>query len=169
MHTSRFLPLFISSIMFIFIPLTAPSRKVATKLQTKSIIEKNTKNNSQIKTLSSSDPATKLRFDTIAPLITFTGYDKTSAAAKESFFVNNGCDEFIYGLKFEISYFTLDSMLLHRRTVEQGISLPPDERRKVEIPTWDSQHNFLYYLSNQGKKTATPYKVEIRLKSISIY
>ena len=94
--------------------------------------------------------------------IVFSGYEKTLRATKESFFVNNRTDSLIDRLIIAITYKDMTGRELDRRTAEIDIILDPGTTRRIDIPAWDKQKVFYYYLSPAPRSGhATPYKVSI--------
>lgn len=89
----------------------------------------------------------------------FFGFDKPLSSEKESFFATNNSDREIVGLGLEIEYLTVDSLQLHRRSVDIECSLPAGETRKIDIPTWDKQHSFYFHQSAKPRRQATPFIV----------
>ncbi len=109
----------------------------------------------------------KADFDTVftaadSAQIIFSGYEKTLRSTKESFFVNNRTDSLIDRLIIAISYKDMSGRELDRRTAEIDITVEPAATRRVDLPAWDKQKVFYYYLSPAPRSgRATPYKVTI--------
>lgn len=93
--------------------------------------------------------------------IRFAGYDKTVTASKESFHAINETPFDIKGMTIRIIYKDMKGRMLHSRDVRIEKEISHDETRKIDIPSWDVQKSFYYYLSNEPKRTAAPYKVTI--------
>ncbi|MBD5357630.1 MAG: hypothetical protein HDR88_11605 [Bacteroides sp.] len=93
--------------------------------------------------------------------ISFAGYEKEVNANNEAFLVVNNNDVTLTGIKIKIVYYDLKNRMLHSRTLIEDCIVPPHETRKVYISSWDKQKSHFYYLCNEPKKIATPYKVKI--------
>lgn len=91
--------------------------------------------------------------------ITFAGYEKESNSSTESFLLINPSSETLTGFEVKIDYLDLKDRMLHSRKLKEPCLIPPGESRKFDIKSWDSQHTYFYYLGNEPKKVATPYKV----------
>lgn len=100
--------------------------------------------------------------------IRFSGYDKTLTASKESFHAINETPYDIMEMTLLIVYKDMQDRMLHSRKVTTKKEIPHDETRKIDIPSWDNQKSFYYYLSNEPKRVAAPYKVTITLVSLII-
>lgn len=93
--------------------------------------------------------------------VTFAGYDKQASASTEDFLLVNNTGATITGISIRIDYADMSDRMLHSRTVTTQCHVPPGETRKIEIKTWDRQHSYYYYLGNEPRRVATPYKVAI--------
>lgn len=94
--------------------------------------------------------------------IVFSGYEKTLRATKESFFVTNRTDSLIDRLIIAITYKDMAGRELDRRPAQIDITIEPSATRRIDIPAWDKQKVFYYYLSPAPRSgRATPYKVAI--------
>ncbi len=100
--------------------------------------------------------------------IKFAGYDKALTSAKESFHTINETPYDIMGMTLRIVYKDMKGRMLHSREVTIEKKIPHDETRKIDIPSWDSQKSFYYYMSNKPKRVAAPYKVTITPLSLII-
>lgn len=89
----------------------------------------------------------------------FTGYDKELSSNLESFIIVNVTDKTITGFKVKIDYLDMKGRMFHSREVRETCDVPPGESRRVDIKSWDKQHTYYYYLGNEPRKVATPYKV----------
>lgn len=98
----------------------------------------------------------------------FTGYEKEINSNKESFILKNEGNFEVSGFKVKIVYYDMQGRMLHSQTVTLPCEVPPGEARKFDIRSWDSQHTYFYYLGNEPKKVATPFKVEFKPLSIWI-
>lgn len=93
--------------------------------------------------------------------ISFAGYEKEAQAAVETFIIVNKGSTTILGFTIEIIYKDLKNRMIHSRTVTQSCNVPPRQTRKIDIQSWDKQKTYYYYLGNEPRKVATPYKTEI--------
>lgn len=93
--------------------------------------------------------------------VSFTGYDKPATSRFESFHIVNDTRSVIRRVKIRIVYKDMKGRMLHSRNVTFSCHVPPGEARKIEIKTWDVQHSFYYYLGNEPRRVASPYRVEI--------
>lgn len=98
--------------------------------------------------------------------LVFSGFDKPLSSVRESFFITNTTDCRLINLNIDIEYITLDSMQLHKRTVEIPCDIPPGETRKIDIKSWDNQKSFYYYKSAKPRRNATSF--DVRFYPISI-
>lgn len=103
---------------------------------------------------------TTLRFDPTA--VSFAGYEKQATAKKESFHIINNSAFNLHKVRVRIIYRDMKGRMLHSRDVTVACNVPHSETRKTDIQTWDSQGSFYYYLGNEPRRVATPYKVEIQ-------
>ena len=92
--------------------------------------------------------------------IRFAGYDKDVSSSRESFLVVNDSEATLRAYSTTIVYYDMQGRMLHSRTVAYPCLVPPKETRLLSIPTWDRQKSYFYYLGNQPRRVATPYKVE---------
>lgn len=106
---------------------------------------------SPIGTIISFDPET----------VKFTGYEKEVNSSKESFILSNKSDLILAGYEIKIVYKDMDDRMLHSRIVTGEIEVLPNESRRIDIDSWDTQHTYYYYRGNEPKKVSTPYKVKI--------
>lgn len=94
--------------------------------------------------------------------IILSGYDKKRNSSKESFFIINESDENFEGVVVQIRYYTPDDRMLHSRNAIITTVIPSGETRKTDLPSFDTQHSFYYYLSDSDPSRGNPYKVSIR-------
>ncbi len=106
--------------------------------------------------------------DTISSKILFLGYDKNASSSVESLFIKNNTTFHISSLYIELNYLTPDGRNLHKRNVKISLSIPAGETRKVDIKTWDPQHNFHYIKSIPSKRPSSPYDLSISLLSATV-
>ena len=114
-------------------------------------------------------PSTLRRFESMAPSISFSGYDKTATADKESVFISNNTGETVAGLEFEITYHTPLGEQLHRRKVKASLVIPDGETRRFDFQSWDPQHAFHYAHSIESRRPTSPYDVTIRVSALILY
>ena len=93
--------------------------------------------------------------------VSFAGYEKEANASTESFLVINHTPTNLSAIKIKIIYTDLRDRMLHTRTLTQPCFIPAGETRKIDIKSWDKQHTYFYYLGNEPRKVATPYKTQI--------
>lgn len=100
--------------------------------------------------------------------VTLRGYSKRASDHKESFFVTNNLECRISSITLLMRYTTLDGSMLHERTITIPVSLKSNESRLVSIATFDVQHMFYYHAGPKPRKSATPFKVAVRLLGYDI-
>ena len=99
--------------------------------------------------------------DAAAPA--FAGFDKGVTSAKESFFVTNRSDDTLEEFTVEILYTNMEGEMLHKRQWNHKVTIPPGETRRVDIPSWDIQHQFHYHLTRPlPKREHTLFRVRFR-------
>ncbi|MDE6009181.1 MAG: hypothetical protein K2G90_08245 [Muribaculaceae bacterium] len=92
--------------------------------------------------------------------IKFAGYDKQATSRRETFHVINESAADLKKALIEIIYKDMKGRMLHKRKVNVVCDVPSGETRITDIPTWDTQFSFYYYLSNKPRRIASPYMVE---------
>ncbi len=95
--------------------------------------------------------------------VTLKGYSKRASDSKESFLVTNNLSHRISAIRLLMRYTTLGGEMIHERTVTIPVSLKPGETQMVSVKTFDVQRTFYYYAGPKPRKTATPFKVAVRL------
>ena len=93
--------------------------------------------------------------------ISFAGYDKEASSSIESFLIINDSPVTLTGTTVRIIYKDMKQRMLHSRDYDIKCLIPSKQTRKIDIPTWDKQKTYYYYLGNKPKKIATPYNVSI--------
>lgn len=153
--------------MLLLSPLAANARKNSLRIKppTENTVSRSDRNCLRI----DDSPATLRRFQSMAPAISFAGYDKTATADKESIFISNKTGENIAGLEFEITYLTPDGEQLHRRSVKVNLAIPDGETRRYDFKSWDTQHAFHYSHSIESRRPSSPYDVTINLSALLLY
>lgn len=95
----------------------------------------------------------------------FSGFDKALNSSKESFFITNINKAHLTQITFDITYFTTDRVMLHKREIILNCEIPSDETRRYDISAWDSQHQFYYLKTGPSpKRQGTPFVVGISPK-----
>lgn len=89
----------------------------------------------------------------------FAGYDKEPNSNRESFILINNFTSPLTGFNLRIDYLDMQGRMLHSRTITEPCYVPQGETRKFDIPSWDTQHTYYYYLGNEPKRVATPFQV----------
>lgn len=102
--------------------------------------------------------------DVISKLI-FLGYDKKTAAAHETFFIENRSDVPLSAIELEISYYNAAGKQIHKRKETISGEFPAGETRMVDIQSWDKQKSFHYAKSISSKTGSTPYTVRFKVLS----
>lgn len=96
-------------------------------------------------------------------LIHITGYEKPLLSSRETIFMRNYGQSFLESVQLEITYKTIDSKEMHKRTIMLSAQIPPGERRMLTFKSWDINRLFYYHLNVPNtSKQATPYTVTIR-------
>ena len=111
----------------------------------------------------------RMRGEELVPsdsICTFTGYDKDINSNMESFILVNHSEDTITGFRIRIDYLDLQGRMLHSRIVKESCDVPPGEARRVDVRSWDKQHAYYYYLGNEPRRVATPFKVEFKLEGV---
>ncbi|MCH5229554.1 MAG: hypothetical protein J1F12_06120 [Muribaculaceae bacterium] len=91
--------------------------------------------------------------------VVFTGYEKEPNSKWESFLIVNPSERLITGFEIKIDYLDMNNRMLHSRNIRESCYVPKGETRKIDITSWDTQHTYYYYLGNEPRKVATPFKV----------
>lgn len=97
--------------------------------------------------------------DSLFQQISFYGFDKPLSSNIETFFLQNKSANTIKKVVMEIEYFTIDSLQLHKRSVEIDCDVPPHETRKIDIKSWDKQKSYYFHQSVKPRRQATPFNV----------
>lgn len=167
--------LLITSAIAFFFPHQTMARKIKLSLKTKNAAEgkKTTsrKNSSDKNSLNGmgTDSGILCRIDKdndrshmfYPDSILFSGYEKEVGSSRETLLVSNKTQTVLSGIEMQITYLDMSGRMLHSRKVTVKCSIPPSETRMVDFPTWDKQKTYFYYLGNEPRKVATPYKVEV--------
>lgn len=120
----------------------------------------------------SGDAAQVAPFDTVwqpAPSeIRVAGYEKTLRSTRESMYISNSTDAPVAGLGLEVTYYDTDGRMLHRASHDITADIPGGETRLVDIPSFDRQNLYYYYLSPVPPRAsrATPFKTSVEVKYI---
>lgn len=113
-------------------------------------------------------------FDTLrsgcADAVVLTGYDKPLASAREALFVTNRLASPLVRVYLTITYLDERRRTLHARSVAVTADVPPGETRRIEFPTWDTQHTFYYRHGRvPSAQRVTPYDVSCTVDSLIIH
>lgn len=104
----------------------------------------------------------------VSDSVSFAGYDKDATATREAFLLVNRSDATVTEYTVTIVYNDMKGRMLNSRELTRECNVPPKETRLLEIPTWDRQKSYYYYLSNEPRRVATPYQVEFIPRSFRI-
>lgn len=91
--------------------------------------------------------------------VSFAGYNKEVNSPSESFIIINSSDHIIKGFEVKIDYLDIKDRKIHSRNITEHFNVPAGETRHIDVKSWDNQRVYYYYLGNEPKKVATPYKV----------
>ncbi len=100
--------------------------------------------------------------------VTLRGFNKRASDGKETFFVTNNLNHRISSVRLLMRYTMLDGVMLHERTVTVPVTLAPGETQLVSVKSFDVQRLFYYYGGPKPRKSATPFKVAVRLQGYDI-
>lgn len=93
-------------------------------------------------------------------LLHLSGYDKPLRSSRESLFVTNRTCRTIKEISLEVEYLDRHGRQLHKRRVTVRCDIPSGQTRRVEFPTWDTQHAFYYRLSTKPQRAdGAPYDI----------
>lgn len=92
--------------------------------------------------------------------VSFVGFDKELNSNWESFMIVNPTEYELTGFEIKVEYLDMKGRMFHGRIIKETCDIPPGETRRIDIKTWDTQHTYYYYLGNEPKKVATPFKVK---------
>ena len=70
-----------------------------------------------------------------------------------------------------IDYTDMAGRQLHRRTVAIACDIPPQQTRRLDIPSWDSQCVYYYHATQPHRRTltaASPYRIALCIDSIAM-
>lgn len=107
-----------------------------------------------------------------AGAIVLSGYDKTLASTRESFFVSNRMDSTaLVWFAATIDYLDGERRQLHRRRVSLRCHIPPGQTRRLDIEAWDRQHVYYYRGSEPRRRVqaaAAPFDIAVRVDSVAV-
>lgn len=174
--SSRILSLMILSLISLSLsPFQTEARKIKQSLKviTESSDKKNGRRDKGVRVFVNDEDTIRFNVkgkdhELVTRQISFTGYDKNINSSKESFHVVNNSGFRITGMQLQIIYEDMEGRMLHSRKVSIKCDIPHAETRKTDIATWDTQHSFYYYLSNEPQKVSSPYQVKIIPLSFTI-
>lgn len=101
-----------------------------------------------------------------AARVRFYGYEKTLRATKETLFIGNNTDSLLSSITFSIRYLDAQHRQIHSRRITLSPSIPPQEIRRVDFPSWDTQKTYYFIDGPAPRKSATPYRVAIQADTI---
>ncbi|MDE6161752.1 MAG: hypothetical protein K2F77_08850, partial [Muribaculaceae bacterium] len=85
--------------------------------------------------------------------VRLSGFDKTLASRRESFFVSNLMDSAdLVWLSMRIDYLDMSGRQLHQRRARVRYDVPPGQTRRVDIPSWDIQKVYYYHKSEPRRR-----------------
>lgn len=90
--------------------------------------------------------------------ITFSGFDKPANSSTESFFITNNTNRTLTGVSLYIEYLTPDGRQLHKQFLRLSCNIPPNETRKTDVRSWDTQRSFHFEKSAPSRRSA-PFSV----------
>ena len=113
-------------------------------------------------------PQQPLMTDSIAIFLpdslSFKNFDKTASSSQESFFITNDTPWHLSRVVLGIRYLRADTdETLHERTATIDIDIPAGATRQAVIKSFDRQHSYYYYRSQQPRKAATAFKVVFKV------
>lgn len=102
--------------------------------------------------------------------ISCSGFEKTLRATHESLYVSNRSASDMVGLGIEIEYSDMKDRMLHKALHDVSVNIPAGETRLVDIPSFDRQGLYYYYLSPAQTRAsrATPFKAKAKILYILI-
>lgn len=152
--------------MLVFLPADVWGRKKRLNVKLEKEVNPN-KESSDIQVVSMLSDSLLLR--KFEKELRFSGFDKKASSAQESFFLSNGSNRRILGVKLEITYLSVSDQMLHRcMTPMIDCDIPSGETRRLDFKSWDRQKSFYYYKSERPRNSATPFKVLLKLVEIRI-
>lgn len=93
-------------------------------------------------------------------ILHLSGYDKPLRSSRESLFVTNRTCRTIKEISFDVEYLDRHGRQLHKRRVTVRCDIPSGQTRRVEFPSWDTQHAFYYRLSTKPQRAdGAPYDI----------
>ncbi|MDE6454051.1 MAG: hypothetical protein K2L27_07610 [Muribaculaceae bacterium] len=106
-----------------------------------------------------------------ARTVVLSGFDKTLASRRESFFVTNTSDSAeIVWLALSIHYYDTAGRQLHSRRTRVRCNVPPLQTRRIDIPAWDRQGVYYYRGSEPRRRVqaaAAPFEVSMSVDSFA--
>lgn len=97
-----------------------------------------------------------------------SGFEKTLRSSRESMYITNNTLSDVAGAGITITYNDMDGRMLHKVSHDIDVDIPYGETRMVDIPSFDRQGLYYYYLSPLPVRAnrATPFKVDVEVKYI---
>jgi hypothetical protein len=108
--------------------------------------------------------------DTVAKIITISGYEKPLRSRHETMLVtNNDSARTVTTLTLNITYSDMQGRTLHSRTVTSSLTVPPLSTRLLDLKSWDVNTLFYYHVNPPVRTSsqATPYRVTITPTSLT--
>ena len=100
--------------------------------------------------------------------VAVAGFEKTLRSSHESMYVSNLSSTDIAAVALEIIYSDTKGRMLHKNSHEVSADIPAGETRLIEVPSFDRQGLYYYYLSPAPARArqATPFRVEVKVNYI---
>lgn len=100
-----------------------------------------------------------------ADSLTLSGFEKPLRAKTETMFLTNNMAETVDYIDIEITYQDIDGRMLHKASYGIEMTVPPGETRIFEIPSFDRNQIYYYFLSPVPPRAeATPFRVAVDLR-----
>lgn len=93
--------------------------------------------------------------------VSVSGFDKKLRSAREQMFVTNSSSRDFSAIRLRISYYDSKGRLLHVADRYVRAELPARGTRLVEIPSFDRNSSFYYYLSRPPRAAGQEFRVTI--------
>lgn len=92
-----------------------------------------------------------------------TCYDKPLRARHECMLIENlDSVRTIESVNIAIRYMEMDSTIIHERSADFTVKVPPLQRRMVKLSSWDVNHSYYYHLNPTFTHRKTiPYRISV--------